>query len=90
MTSYNNGYKISWQSLENWLTGYRKANFHFGSSSTVGQTIGLDLVIGLLSTRRRRRQITLYHKIFIEKYCIAKKLDHLACNAIQGLKQTLI
>ena len=25
-----------------------------------------------------------YHNIFIEKYCIAKKLDHLACNAIQG------
>ena len=33
-------FKISWQSLENWLTGYRKANFHFGPSSTVGQTIG--------------------------------------------------
>ena len=25
-----------------------------------------------------------YCKIFIGKYCIAKKLDHLACNAIQG------
>ena len=37
----NNGWKISWQSLENWLTGYQKANFHFGQSSTVGQTIGL-------------------------------------------------
>ena len=35
----NNGYKISWLSLENWLTGKRKANFHFGPSSTVGQTV---------------------------------------------------
>ena len=34
----NNGYK-SWQSLENWLTGYRKANCYFGPSSTVGPTI---------------------------------------------------
>ena len=25
-----------------------------------------------------------YSEIFIGKYCIAKKLDHLACNAIQG------
>ena len=40
----NNGYKISWQSLENWLTGYRKANFHFGPSSTVGQIID-DFII---------------------------------------------
>ena len=35
----NNGYKILWQSLENWLTGYQKANFHFEPSSTVGQTV---------------------------------------------------
>ena len=35
----NNGYKISWHFLENWLTGYQKANFYFGPSSTVGQTI---------------------------------------------------
>ena len=34
-----NAYKISWQSLENWLTGYQKANFHFGPSSTVGQIV---------------------------------------------------
>ena len=34
-----NAYKISWQSLENWLTGYQKANFYFGPSSTVGQTV---------------------------------------------------
>ena len=25
-----------------------------------------------------------YREIFIRKYCLAKKLDHLACNAIQG------
>ena len=37
--NHDNGYKISWQSLQNWLTGYRKANFHFGPSSTVGQTV---------------------------------------------------
>ena len=37
----NNGYKISWQSLDNWLTGYRKANFYFGPPSTVGQTVDL-------------------------------------------------
>ena len=37
----NYGYTISWQSLENWLTGYRKADFHFGPSSTVGQTVML-------------------------------------------------
>ena len=36
----NKVYKISWKSLENWLTEYRKANFHFGTSSTVGQTVG--------------------------------------------------
>ena len=30
-----------------------------------------------------------YREIFIWKYCIAKKLDYLACNAIQGWKQTL-
>ena len=41
----NNGCKISWQSLENWLTGYRKANFHFGLSSTVGQTIALPVLL---------------------------------------------
>ena len=32
--------KISWKSLENWLTGYQKANFHFGPFHTVGQTVG--------------------------------------------------
>ena len=26
-----------------------------------------------------------YREYFIGKYCIAKKLDHLACNAIRGL-----
>ena len=31
-----------------------------------------------------------YHEIFIGKYCIAKKLDHLTYNAMQGWKQTLI
>ena len=31
-----NRYKILWQSLENWLTGYQKANFYFGPSLTVG------------------------------------------------------
>ena len=31
-----------------------------------------------------------HREIFIGKYCIAKKLDHLACNAIQGWEQTLI
>ena len=25
-----------------------------------------------------------YRVIFIRKYCLAKKLDHLACKAIQG------
>ena len=35
----NRVYKISWKSLENWLTGYREANFHFGPFPTVGQTI---------------------------------------------------
>ena len=25
-----------------------------------------------------------YREIFIRKYCLAKKLDHLACNAIHG------
>ena len=34
----NRVYKISWKSPKNWLIGYRKANFHFGSASTVGQT----------------------------------------------------
>ena len=38
----NNGYNISWQSFVNWLTGYRKADFHFGPSSTVGQTVGKE------------------------------------------------
>ena len=33
----HNGYKVSWQSLKNWLTGYRKANFHLGPSPTVVQ-----------------------------------------------------
>ena len=33
---------MSWKSLENWLTGYRKANFHFGPSSTVRQTIAVS------------------------------------------------
>ena len=37
----NNGYTISWQSLDNWLTGYRKADFNFGPSSTVGQGAAL-------------------------------------------------
>ena len=37
-----NRYKILWQSLENWLTGYQKANFHFGPSLTVGQTVTVD------------------------------------------------
>ena len=36
-------YKISWQSQKNWLSGYRKANFYFGPSFTVGQTV--DFVI---------------------------------------------
>ena len=40
--SDNNGCKISGQSLKNWLTGYQKASFHFGPSSTVGQTVELD------------------------------------------------
>ena len=35
----NNDCKISWQTLENWLTGYQKANFYSGPSSTVGQTV---------------------------------------------------
>ena len=38
----NNGCKISWQSLEDWLTGYQKAHFHFGPSTTVGQTVDLS------------------------------------------------
>ena len=37
--SDNNGFKILWKSLENWLTGYQKANFQFRPSSTVGQTL---------------------------------------------------
>ena len=37
----NNGYKISLQTLESWLTGYQKGNFHFEPSSTVGQAIEL-------------------------------------------------
>ena len=35
----NRVYQISLKSLEKWMTGYGKANFHFGPSSTVGQTI---------------------------------------------------
>ena len=35
----NRVYKISWKSLENWLTGYRNGNFHFGPFPTVGQTV---------------------------------------------------
>ena len=31
-----------------------------------------------------------YREIFIRKYCIFQKLDHLACNLIQGLKRILI
>ena len=33
----NRVYNISWTSLENWLSNQRKANSHFGQSSTVGQ-----------------------------------------------------
>ena len=50
VTLDDNGYKMLWWSLENWLTGYRKANFYFGPSFTVGQTInsrGLILIIGV-------------------------------------------
>ena len=32
--------KISWKFIDNCMTGYQKANFHFGPFSTVGQTIG--------------------------------------------------
>ena len=39
----NKVYKISSKSLDNWLTGYRKANFHFGPLSTVGQTLALKI-----------------------------------------------
>ena len=31
-----------------------------------------------------------YREIFIRKYRIVQKIDHLACNAIQGLKRILI
>ena len=41
----NKGYKNLCQSLDNWLTGYRKTNFHFGPSSTVWQTIRSDQYI---------------------------------------------
>ena len=33
---------------------------------------------------RVTRRLGPYLEIFIGKYCIAKKLDHLACNAILG------
>ena len=39
------GFQNLWKSLENRLTGYRKASFNFGPSSTVGQTLGYDLKI---------------------------------------------
>ena len=39
----NRVYKISWKSLVNWLTRYRKANFLSGPSYTVGQPVGLEL-----------------------------------------------
>ena len=39
----NRVYKIYENRLRIELTGYRKANFHFGISSTVGQTVGLTV-----------------------------------------------
>ena len=48
----NNGYKILRRSQENWLTGYQKANFHFGQSSTVGQTIMIGSLLTQLNLKR--------------------------------------
>ena len=76
----NRVYKISWKSLENWLTVYQKANFHFEPSSTVVQTIVVtilnfcELVMAYLS------RLSVLNEIFRVVYrgLLAVKLPRIA------------
>ena len=74
----NNGYKISWQSLENWLTGYQKANFYFGPSSTVGQTI-VNIVVKLPIEKTGEAPVWCLHTLIwlsssVQSICDAEKM----------------
>ena len=64
----NNGSKICWQSLENWGTGYQKANIHFGPSFTVGQTIDCLLFQYMLTHGTKRAEIDFMVLLTIFEY----------------------